>query len=147
MHKIAHLKLTFIDVSYSTKLTDKALQHLQNITMPLNSIIINDCLHITSVGLLYLIQCCHSTLLEIECANSTKAGNDVLKLLGTCWNLESVDLTGCSGFDDAGFNSLAKGEAFLRVGLPPVNPGLVKLTSLKLGGTKIKDSELTSLIK
>jgi len=42
---------------------------------------------------------------------------------------------------------LSKGEAQLRVGLPPVVPGLIKLTSCKLGYTKMTDFGLSSLIK
>lgn len=36
--------------------------------------------------------------------------NDFLKVLGTCWNLESLDITGCTQVDDQGILALAKGE-------------------------------------
>lgn len=42
---------------------------------------------------------------------------------------------------------LSKGEAQLRVGLPPANPGLIKLLTMKAGFTKMTDYGLQCLCK
>lgn len=73
--------------------------------------------------------------------------NDFLKIVSVCWNLESLDITGCTQVDDQGISALAKGEAQLRVGLPPALPGLIKLITLKVGHTKMTDFGLGQIIK
>jgi hypothetical protein len=72
---------------------------------------------------------------------------DFLSKLGLCWNLESLDLTGCTNIEDKGIMMLCKGEVHLRAGLPPTVPGLLKLTTLKLGNTKLTDSGLSAIVK
>ena len=42
---------------------------------------------------------------------------------------------------------LCKGEVHLRVGFPATVPGLLKLTTLKLGHTKLTDHGLSAIIK
>jgi len=73
--------------------------------------------------------------------------NDFLAKLAICWNLETLDITGCTNVDDQGFVTLSKGEAHLRVGLPPTIPGLIKLITCKAGYTKMTDFGLTALVK
>jgi hypothetical protein len=58
----------------------------------------NGCPGITSIGLSIIINSCHMTLLEFQGASNDQPNlkNDLLKSLAVCWNLESLDLTGCS---------------------------------------------------
>lgn len=57
-----------------------------------------------------------------------------------------VDVSGCSEIDDKGIKWLTAAEAHLRVGLPPVIPGLLFLTTLKVSLTKVGDSGIESII-
>jgi Leucine Rich repeat len=72
---------------------------------------------------------------------------DFLAKLSTCWGLESLDITGCTNVEDKGILMLCKGEVHLRTGFPPTVPGLLKLTTLKLGHTKLTDHGLSAIMK
>jgi len=73
--------------------------------------------------------------------------NDFLQKLALCWSLESIDITGCCNLDDQGIIQLSKGEVHLRTGLPPTQPGLIRLNTLKLGYTKLTDHGLNMILK
>jgi hypothetical protein len=106
MKMIRDLKnLTFLDISFAKILTDEGLGHFKEKTnWGLQTLIINGCEGITSVGLGFLIQSCSQTLLEYEgsCMDQPEMKNEFLQKLGLCWNLESVDITGCCNVDDQG---------------------------------------------
>lgn len=141
--------LTFLDVSYAKKLTDKGLMNFNEKTVALQSIVMNDCSGITSLGMIALINSCQQTLLDFEVANNDQpdVNNTFMAKLAMCWNLESLDITGCVNVDDQGFAALSKGEAQLRVGVSPIVPGLIKMNTCKVGHTKMTDYGLQCLIK
>lgn len=56
-------------------------------------------------------------------------------------------MSGCCHIDDQGIVALSKGEVQLRAGFPPANPGLIKLTTCKLGNIPMTDYGLTNLVK
>lgn len=142
MRLISDLKsLTFMDVSFAKRLTDKGLSSFSDKTVALQSIVINDCPGITAAGLIVLINSCQQTLMDFEAANNDQpeVNNSLLAKLGTCWNLESLDITGCVNIDDQGFVALSKGEITLRLALGAQFPGLVKMHTCKVGYTKMTD--------
>lgn len=85
--------------------------------------------------------------LEVACCDNPGFKNDLCKQLGQCWNLQTLDMSGCSHIDDQGIVALSKGEVQLRAGLPSTNPGLIKMISCKLGNIKLTDYGLTNLVK
>lgn len=106
----------------------------------------NGCPNITSAGMAAVIQCCSQDLLEFEIAgnNQDLGGTDYLKALGTCWNLQLLDLTACPT-DDKGFKELCCQQVKFSTGT--VEPGLIQLHTLKLSGTKITDSAMQNIFK
>jgi len=103
MRLISNLEyLTFLDISYSKTLTDKGLASYNEKTVPLQAVIMNGCPSISSAGLGPLITSCASTLLDFECADcdQPEMKNDLLQKLAICWNLVTLDVTGCVNIDD-----------------------------------------------
>lgn len=151
MHKISSLnQLTFLDISYAKQLTDNGLICFKDKqSWGLQTLIINGVSGISSQGLGMLIQSCSPTLQEFEgsCLDQPEMKNDFLQKLGQCWSLEFVDISGCSNIEDQGILFLVKGEVQLRAGLAAVNPGLIKLSTLKAGNTKMTDHGFTQTLK
>ena len=56
-----------------------------------------------------------------------------------------MDISGCTQVDDSGIKWLTACEAQLRKVGPPVTPGLIMLTTLKVSMTKIGDSGMQSI--
>jgi len=100
-----HKTLTFLDISYATKVTDEGLKHFEAHQYELYSLIMNDLKKITSVGLSIMVGCCADTLLELEAALLTQpeVKGDFFVNLARCSNLEYLDLTGNSNIDDMAF--------------------------------------------
>ena len=110
---------------------------------------VNGCFNISSAALCHLVESCKGTLLDFECACNDQPDfkNDIMLKLGTCWNLVTLDVTGCTKIDDMGYMNLAKGEAQLRAGLSAVQPGLVRMLTFKAGNTKVTDHGLSCIAK
>ena len=58
-----------------------------------------------------------------------------------------MDVSGCLNFQDQAFGMLAKGEVQLAKGQPAVQPGLIKLHTVKLAQLPITDFAVSSLAK
>lgn len=109
---------------------------------------INGLKQVTSVGLSHIIHSCQHSLKILECAymDQETLNGAFCQTISMCFNLEELDLTGCSTVGDDGINHLPKGEVKneeLRV-MEVV--GLQRLRILKLGGLpKITDHPLLKL--
>ena len=62
----------------------------------------NGLVGVTFVGLSALIICCSETLVDFEAAFNDQDGmkSDLFLKLGYCWELETLDVSGCSNLDD-----------------------------------------------
>jgi hypothetical protein len=58
--------IKFIDISYGKKLTDHGLVNFGEKKLPIDSLTLNGCTGITSLGLAVLIGCCTATLVNYE---------------------------------------------------------------------------------
>lgn len=138
MKGISNLKkLQFLDVSYCKNVTEKECAHFIDKRLPLAILVANSCVGLNAVGLSTLIKAGQTSLQEFEAADNDHIGQDFLKQLGQCWNLNYVDISGCTQVDDSGIKWLTASEAQLRKVGPPVTPGLIMLTTLKVSMTKI----------
>lgn len=104
--------LQFLDISYSKKVTDVGMAYFSNKKIPINTLVINSCLGISSNGASILISACSETLLDFEAAfnSQPEMKSDLFSKLAVCWNLQSLDVTGCIQISDQAFGLLAKGE-------------------------------------
>lgn len=95
-------KLEFFDISYCRKVTDEGLMAFKDKKLELNGIVMNALPGVTSAGVAAVIGCCTDTLLDFEASNldqDTFKG-DALVPLGRCWNIETIDISGCKHIDD-----------------------------------------------
>ena len=105
MGNIAKLDTTlvFLDISYAKNVTDEGLKHFEGKTFPcFNSLSINGVTGITSIGLKGWLKSFSETLLDLEAAlcDQDEMKAEFFETLGQCYNLESLDLTGCYAIDD-----------------------------------------------
>ena len=105
MGNIAKLDTTlvFLDISYAKNVDDEGLKHFEGKVFPcFNSLSINGVTGISSVGLKNWLKSFSETLLDLEMAlcdqDDMKA--EFFETLGQCYNLESLDCTGCYNIDD-----------------------------------------------
>jgi hypothetical protein len=94
--------LEFFDISYCRKVTDEGLMAFKDKNLELNGIVMNALPGVTSAGVAAVIGCCTDTLLDFEASNldqDTFKG-DALVPLGRCWNIETIDISGCKHIDD-----------------------------------------------
>ena len=116
--------------------------------MPIRRLFINGLKLATSVGLSHIIHCCQKSVKVLECGymDQETLNGQFCQAISMCFNLEELDLTGCSNVGDDGINLLPKGEVKneeLRV-MEVI--GLHKLKILKLGGlVKVTDHPLLKL--
>ena len=73
--------------------------------------------------------------------------SDLFTKLAFCWNLQSLDVSGCTNIQDQAFGNLAKGEVQLTKGQPALQPGLIRLHTVKLAQLTITDFAISSLVK
>jgi len=74
--------------------------------------------------------------------------SDVFLKFATCWNLEYLDICGCSYFDDSAFANLNKAEIVQTNSPFPLKPGLARLHTVMLKNcTKVTDYGIGNLIK
>lgn len=73
--------------------------------------------------------------------------SDVFLKLGYCWNLEVIDVCGDKYIDDNAFINLQKAEKVVPDQLKPINPGLVNLKVLKVGGCTISETGFFNMCK
>jgi len=98
-------QLTFLDVSFAKKITDAGLVHFSEKKLPLNALVLSGCSGISSAGLTAILKCCTSTLVDFEACylNQETVKSDFFAKLGYAWQLEFLDLSGCSHLDDNAF--------------------------------------------
>lgn len=95
----------FLDISYCKQVTDAGLAAFSDKTYPLDSLVINAVHGITGPAVKKWLESFKDTLLDFEAALNDQEGfNSVFfETLGQCYNLETLDVTGCPGIsDDAG---------------------------------------------
>ena len=74
--------------------------------------------------------------------------SDVFVKFATCWNLEFLDICGCSHIDDNAFVHLGKAEVAQANSPFPLKPGLAKLSTVRIQNcTKVTDYGIGKLIK
>ena len=71
--------------------------------------------------------------------------SDLFTKLAICWNLQSLDVSGCVNIEDAAFGLLAKGE--IQIKSASTQPGLIKLHTVKIAQLSITDFSITNLVK
>lgn len=83
-------------------MTDHGLVNFGEKKLPIDSITLNGCTGISSLGLTILIGSCSATLVNYEGAflDQETMKSDVFLKFATCWNLEYLDICGCSYIDD-----------------------------------------------
>jgi hypothetical protein len=62
--------LTFLDISYCTKLTDNQASAFNEASLPLDSLIMNGMSGVSSVFVTAILKACSRTLLEYEGSNN-----------------------------------------------------------------------------
>lgn len=108
-------KLTFLDISFTKRATDQGLVHFGGRKVPLTTLVLNSVTSISSAGLTVLIGACSSTLVHLEAAylDQETMKSDFFLKLGYCWNLQYLDVSGCSKLDDTIITNLHKAEVVL----------------------------------
>ena len=148
MGNIAQLEgLTFLDISYCKEVTDAGLAHFTGKTYPLDTLIINAVNGISGAGLKQWLHSFKDTLLDFEAAlNDQESFNSsFFEVLGQCWNLETLDVTGSKGIDDEGGRLItAQSVTYMN---ETIKPGLQYCHTLKINGSTISDATLPSIIK
>lgn len=101
----------------------------------------------SSLGVSSLLNCCRSTLLDLEasCLDQESFKSDVFLKLGLCFGLESLDLSGCRGLDDTAFTNMSKCEQLVDGKM--VATGLPCLKVVKINYTGCTDFGLVTLCK
>ena len=148
MQNIANVTgLNFMDISYCKQVTDAGLAHFTGKTYPLDSLVINGVNGISGAGVKQWLHSFKETLLDFEAAlNDQETFNSsFFDVLGQCWNLETVDVTGCHGIDDEGGRLIT--NATVTYGNETIKPGLQYCHTLKLNGSTIGDATLPNIVK
>jgi hypothetical protein len=142
-----HKTLTFLDISYATKVTDEGLKHFEPHQYELSSLILNNIPGITSAGLSIIIGCCSDYLMELEAAllPQPEVKGDFFVNLAKCSQLEYLDLTGNHNIDDMSFTILSKHEVIN--GTEKFKPGMPYLHTVRLSGLNIGDFAIMELLK
>ena len=140
--------LVFLDISYAKNVTDEGLKAFEGKVFPcFNSLNINGVTGITSIGLKNWLKSFSETLLDLEMAlcdqDDMKA--EFFETLGACYNLESVDCTGCYAIDDMLQMNFEK--ATVRINDQETKPGWQTCHTAKLCGLNISDIPLMALAK
>ena len=149
MENIATLTetLNFLDISYCKQVTDAGLASFTGKTYPLDSLVINGVNGISGPAVKQWLMSFKDTLLDFEAAlNDQESFNSCFfEVLGQCWNLETLDVSGSNGIeDDIGRTLPAAG---ITVGNQPVKPGLQYCHTLKLNGANITGVTLNTISK
>lgn len=141
-------KLALLDISYTKRATDQGLVHFGGRKVPLTTLVLNSVTSISSAGLTVLIGACSTTLVHLEVAylDQDTMKSDVFLKLGYCWNLQLLDVSGCTKLDDTIITNLQKAE-LQQEGHPPMHPGLKHLHTLRMCNLNIGDYSLMNLIK
>jgi len=123
------------------------LAHFTGKTYPLDSLILNGCNGISGPGVRQLLTAFNDTLIDFEAALNDQPifSSAFFDMLGHCFNLETLDVTGSNGIDDEGIRQLT--AVAITVGNDTVKPGLKYCHTLKMSNAKITDAVLPSLVK
>lgn len=80
--------------------------------MPLETLVLSGVNSISSAGMTVLLNACSSTLVHLEAAylDQETMKSDCFLKLGYCFNLEYLDVSGCTKLDDNAINNLLKAE-------------------------------------
>ena len=143
--------LVFIDISFAKQVTDAGLVHFSDKQLALHTISVSGCTSISSAGLTALLNCCTATLVDLEAQwlDQENFKSDFFVKLGYCWQLEYLDLAGCTKLDDSAAQNIAKaeiesGDAEVKV---KHQPGLRMLHTFKMGCVPFTDFALGSILK
>jgi len=142
--------LTFLDISFARLVTDGGLHAFSEQRLPLKRLFISGLKLASAAGLAHVVHSCQATLKVLECAymdqETIGGGGALCQVISMCFNLEELDLTGCSSVGDEGINALPKGEVKNEELRVMELIGLHKLRILKLGGLfKITDHPILKL--
>ena len=128
--------LTFLDISFATKITDTGLKFFVGKHRPIRQLYVNGLRNITAAGFVQLIETCTASLkiLEAGFMDQDQMTGAMCLPISHAFELQELDLTGNSNVADDGVTQLAKGER--RNEELRVNEiiGLPRLRVLKLGG-------------
>mmetsp|Transcript_10602 Transcript_10602/g.14287 ORF Transcript_10602/g.14287 Transcript_10602/m.14287 type:complete len:258 (+) Transcript_10602:1311-2084(+) len=143
MANVANLQgLNLLDISYCKEVTDAGLAHFKDKTYPLDSLIINGVNGISGAGVKQWLLSFKETLLDFEAAlNDQEIFNgSFFEVLGQCWNLETLDVTGSHDINDEAGRQICNGT--VTCGTETIKPGLQYIHTLKLNGSTISDATL-----
>lgn len=140
--------LSFLDISFATKVTDEGLHHFTGKHRPIIQLFVNGLTSITSVGFTNLIKTCTGSLKILEAAfmDQEHMTGAMCHPISHAFELQELDLTGNSNVSDDGVIQLVKGER--RNEELRINEviGLPRLRVLKLGGiSKMTDTPAIKL--
>lgn len=117
--------------------TDEGLKGFEGKKFPITHLCLNGLSSVTGVGLQYPIAACKDTLQIYEGALMDQEGlrsADFGKPMSTCFQLESIDISGCHWITDEFFMHLSNGE--LMVEGNATKPGLQNLVTVKMSFLK-----------
>ena len=139
--------LNFLDISYCKEVTDEGLAHFNELTYPMDSLMINGCSGISGAGLKQLLHSFKDTLLDLEAALNDQAifNGTFFETLGYCFNLETLDVAGSNAIDDDAGRALT--NAAITVGKETVKPGLMYLHTIKLSAATLGDAVIPNMIR
>jgi hypothetical protein len=122
---ISNLKdLKFLDFSFCKKVTDAGLVHFEEKKLPIQTLCLSGATGLGANGITAILNCCTATLVDFEAAylDNEEMKHTYLQKVAFCWNLELLDLAGCTSLDDMAIQLLGKGEA--KMGETVQKPGL-----------------------
>lgn len=117
--------------------------------MPLTTLVMNGVTSISSAGMTVLVGACSTSLVHLEVAylDQDTMKSDFFLKVGYCWNLELLDVSGCTKLDDTMVTNLQKAAVEGQEGNPPVFPGLKHLHTVRMCNLNIGDYSLLNLVK
>jgi len=134
---VEDLGIEFLDISYNKLVTDEGLKFFEGKSLPLVHLIISGLgADVTSVGLAFLIQSANKTLRHLEAALMRQEGlrtpeAEWGKAIGTCFELEYLDVSGCRAIDDGFFHQMHQAEKQMEDGSMQ-KPGLINLRTVNV---------------
>ena len=137
-----------MDISFAKQVSDDGLQFFKNKNLPIKKLFINGLVKASNAGLTDILMACRPTLKILEAGfmdQETVTGAFCVSL-AQAFELQELNLTGCSNIGDDGISALPKGEKRNEETRSNEVIGLPKLRIIKLSGlNKITDHPLLKL--
>jgi hypothetical protein len=101
-----------LDISFANQISDDGLQFFKNKNLPIRKLFINGLAKASNAGLIDIVTSCrpHLRILEAGFMDQETVTGAFCVPLSLAFELQELDLTGCSNIGDDGIAALPKGE-------------------------------------